>query len=199
MAAALDVNVAYFFDPKSSAAPRYTVHRIRKKVPIHEEGIVRTDGFGSRASAQEPWSRFCSCHRSVVTDIDRASGGFNGRSFRREMLFVVRGRARSSSMGRAQARKGDACISPERCRTSAQPGPAKGGSPRGYAAGRPSRLKTDRDTLPDPQHHLAPRPAGLEIGQRIGQLLKGEFRVDPADRAAFHQGGDVAAWSPLIR
>src|SRR5437764_1369583 len=47
MAKALDVNVAYFFDPKSSAAPRYTVHRHQ------EEGAdpMKNGSFGLMALA----------------------------------------------------------------------------------------------------------------------------------------------------
>src|SRR5258708_16614169 len=47
MAKALDVNVAYFFDPKSSASPRYTVHRQK------EEGAIpmQNGSFGLTALA----------------------------------------------------------------------------------------------------------------------------------------------------
>src|SRR5258708_36999944 len=47
MAKALDVNVAYFFDPKSSASPRYTVHRQK------EEGAIplQNGSFGLNALA----------------------------------------------------------------------------------------------------------------------------------------------------
>src|SRR5260370_6882757 len=44
MAKALDVNVAYFFDPKSSASPRYTVHRQKEEgaIPLHNSPLCLT-------------------------------------------------------------------------------------------------------------------------------------------------------------
>jgi transcriptional regulator with XRE-family HTH domain len=93
MATALDVNVAYFFDPKSTAAPRYTVHR-------HQEAgaIPMPDGsFGLTALAaarphksMEPFllrPPFKSTRNS--TSNEKIQRAFHSGE---EMLFVVSGR-----------------------------------------------------------------------------------------------------------
>jgi transcriptional regulator with XRE-family HTH domain len=93
IATALDVNVAYFFDPKSTAAPRYTIHRHQ------EEGAIpmKNGSFGLIALAaarphknMEPFlltPRFKSTRNSASNEkIQRA---FHSGE---EMLFVVSGR-----------------------------------------------------------------------------------------------------------
>src|SRR5258708_9581191 len=54
MAKALDVNVAYFFDPKSSASPRYTVHRQKEEgaIPLQNGSFCLT----ALAAARPPKS-----------------------------------------------------------------------------------------------------------------------------------------------
>src|SRR5258708_23837361 len=54
MAKALDVNVAYFFDPKSSASPRYTVHRQKEEgaIPL-QNGSFRPTPFAAAGPPQE--------------------------------------------------------------------------------------------------------------------------------------------------
>lgn len=94
MAAALDVNVAYFFDPKSSAAPRYTVHRHQ------EEGAdpMKNGSFGLMALAaarphksMEPFlfmPPFKSSRHSTAASETIQRAFHSGE----EMLFVVSGR-----------------------------------------------------------------------------------------------------------
>jgi transcriptional regulator with XRE-family HTH domain len=93
MAAALDVNVAYFFDPRSTPSPRYTVHRHQ------EEGAIplQNGSFGLTAlAAARP-------HKSMEPFLLRppfksarsfASNEKIQRAFHsgEEMLFVVSGR-----------------------------------------------------------------------------------------------------------
>ena len=109
IATALDVNVAYFFDPKSTAAPRYTIHRHQ------EEGAIpmKNGSFGLIALAaarphknMEPFlltPPFKSTRNSASNEkIQRA---FHSGE---EMLFVVSGRVAIELDGEAlELEKGD--------------------------------------------------------------------------------------------
>jgi transcriptional regulator with XRE-family HTH domain len=84
MAAALDVNVAHFFDPNSETAPRYTLFRQqdRNAAPLRDEGFqLFALAAGRRGKMMEPFLLSPPFHSAP-----RAS--HTGE----EMLFVVQGK-----------------------------------------------------------------------------------------------------------
>jgi transcriptional regulator with XRE-family HTH domain len=82
MAKALDVNVAYFFDPHSQAAPRYTLFRQQERSTIREGGFeLIALAAGRTGKMMEPFL-MCPPMKSA----------FRASHPGEEMLFVISGR-----------------------------------------------------------------------------------------------------------
>jgi transcriptional regulator with XRE-family HTH domain len=109
MAKALGVNVAYFFDPKSTASPRYTVHRHQEEsaIPMQNGSFGLTALAAARPhKSMEPFllkPPFKSKRSSAASEkIKRA---FHSGE---EMLFVVSGRVAIELDGEElELKKGD--------------------------------------------------------------------------------------------
>jgi transcriptional regulator with XRE-family HTH domain len=94
MAAALEINVGYFFDPKPTAAPRYTIHRHK------EEGALpaKNGSFGlfalAAARPHKCMEPFLLTPPLKSTPKSAQAGEKIQRAFHsgEEMLFVVSGR-----------------------------------------------------------------------------------------------------------